>query len=47
MSFEPRVRITTILLDSTGFNNLHVTVNYGIVGVEEPQEVQVILERVR
>ena len=44
MSFEPRVRITTILLDSTGFNNLHVTVNYGIVGVEEPQEVQVILE---
>ena len=47
MSFEPRVRITTILLDSTGFNNLHVSVNYGIVGVEEPQEVQVILERVR
>tara|TARA_B100001564_G_C20485729_1_gene599204 strand:- start:205 stop:609 length:405 start_codon:yes stop_codon:yes gene_type:complete len=44
---EPRVSVENIYLTSTGHNALHVNVHYGVVGIAEPQELEVILERIR
>ena len=44
---EPRVTIDEIYLQSTRNNEMHVNLHYGVVGVREPQELEVILQRVR
>tara|TARA_B100000579_G_scaffold144814_1_gene117533 strand:- start:494 stop:910 length:417 start_codon:yes stop_codon:yes gene_type:complete len=46
-TFEPRVRISEINLSTSGMNRLHVNIGYGIVGIAEPQNLEVTLERVR
>jgi len=47
VSYEPRVKVLDIDLRESRNNSLHVNVSYGIVGVTEPQEIEIILERVR
>ena len=44
---EPRVTIDEIYLQSTRNNEMHVNLHYGVVGVREPQKLEVILQRVR
>ena len=44
---EPRVRIDEIYLTQTRPNEMNVNLHYGIVGSREPQEIEVILQRVR
>ena len=44
---EPRVRIDEIYLTHTRPPEMNVTLHYGIVGSREPQEIEVILQRVR
>jgi len=46
-SFEPRVRVQNIYLNQDRNNRMYVNLHYGIVGVAEPQELEVILQRVR
>ena len=46
-SFEPRVRVQNIYLNQDRGNRMYVNLHYGIVGVAEPQELEVILQRVR
>lgn len=46
-SFEPRVRVQNIYLNQDRANRMYVNLHYGIVGVAEPQELEVILQRVR
>ena len=43
---EPRVRIDEIYLTQTRPNEMNVNLHYGIVGSREPQEIEVILQRV-
>lgn len=44
---EPRVTIDEIYLQQTRNNEMHVNLHYGVVGVREPQTLEVILQRVR
>lgn len=44
---EPRVSIEEIYLSQTQSNTMHVNLHYGVVGSREPQELEVILQRVR
>ena len=44
---EPRVRIQEIYLSNNRNDTMHVNLHYGVVGVKEPQELEVILQRVR
>ena len=44
---EPRVTIDEIYLQQTRNNEMHVNMHYGVVGVREPQTLEVILQRVR
>ena len=44
---EPRVRVDNIFLTQSKANTMHVNLHYGVVGVKEPQELEVILQRVR
>ena len=44
---EPRVRIDEIFLSQSRPNEMNVNLHYGIVGSREPQEIEVILQRVR
>jgi phage baseplate assembly protein W len=44
---EPRVRVEEIYLTNSRNNTMHVNLHYGVVGVKEPQELEVILQRVR
>ena len=46
-AYEPRVQIQTIYLNEDRANNMFINLHYGIRGVQEPQEVEVILQRVR
>jgi phage baseplate assembly protein W len=46
-AYEPRVQIETIYLNEDRANNMFINLHYGIRGVQEPQEVEVILQRVR
>ena len=46
-TFEPRVRISDIYLVNDQRNRLHINLHYGIIGIEEPQQLEVILQRVR
>ena len=45
--FEPRVAIDEIYLNQDRNNRMYVNLHYGIRGVEEAQELEIILERVR
>ena len=45
--YEPRLKIDTIYLNEDKSNNMFINLHYGIRGVIEPQEVEVILQRVR
>ena len=44
---EPRVKVDEIYLTNSKSNTMHVNLHYGVVGVKEPQELEVILQRVR
>lgn len=44
---EPRVSIEEIYLSQTQSNTMHINLHYGVVGSREPQELEVILQRVR
>ena len=44
---EPRVSIEEIYLNNSRANTMHVNLHYGIRGVQEPQEIEVILQRIR
>ena len=47
-AYEPRVRVNQIdLQQSRTGNDMHVSLIYGIVGIQAPQQVEVILQRVR
>ena len=46
-NFEPRVKIDNIYLTQDRGNRMYVNLHYGIIGVEDPQELEVILQRVR
>ena len=46
-NYEPRVVIDKIYLNEDRSNNMFVNVHYGVRGVQEPQELEVILQRVR
>ena len=46
-AYEPRVQIDEIYLNEDKSNNMFINLHYGIRGVIEPQEVEVILQRVR
>tara|TARA_B100000212_G_C27197230_1_gene457154 strand:+ start:95 stop:514 length:420 start_codon:yes stop_codon:yes gene_type:complete len=46
-AFEPRVMIDEIYLNQDRNNRMYVNLHYGIRGVEEAQELEIILERVR
>ena len=46
-AYEPRVEVDTIYLNEDRSNNMFINLHYGIRGVIEPQEVEVILQRVR
>lgn len=45
--YEPRVVIDKIYLNEDKSNNMFVNIHYGVRGVIEPQELEVILQRVR
>ena len=45
--YEPRCEVVGIGLNQDRNNSLHVSVEYGIRGIAEPQQVEIILERVR
>ena len=45
--YEPRVVIDKIYLNEDKSNNMFVNIHYGVRGVQEPQELEVILQRVR
>ena len=45
--YEPRVVIDKIYLNEDKSNNMFVNIHYGVRGVIEPQELEVILRRVR
>ena len=45
--YEPRVKIDQIYLNQDRGNRMYVNLHYGIIGVTEPQELEVILQRVR
>ena len=45
--FEPRVAVDNIYLNQDRGNRLHINLHYGVRGVREPQELEVILQRVR
>ena len=45
--YEPRVVIDKIYLNEDKVNNMFVNIHYGIRGVQEPQELEVLLQRVR
>ena len=45
--YEPRCEVVGIGLTQDRANSLHVNVEYGIRGVAEPQQVEIILERIR
>jgi len=45
--FEPRVVIDTIYLNQDMSNRMYINLHYGIRGVPEAQELEVVLERVR
>ncbi len=46
-ALEPRVDIFDIFFGETGQNTLNMTIHYAVVGSPEPQELSVILKRVR
>jgi len=46
-AYEPRVVIDKIYLNEDKVNNMFVNIHYGIRGVQEPQELEVLLQRVR
>ena len=46
-NFEPRVAVDNIYLTQDRANRLHINLHYGVRGVKEPQELEVILQRVR
>ena len=46
-NFEPRVVIDTIYLNQDMSNRMYINLHYGIRGVPEAQELEVVLERVR
>ena len=46
-NYEPRVVIDKIYLNEDRSNNMFVNIHYGVRGVQEPQELEVILQRVR
>ena len=46
-AFEPRVMIDEIYLNQDRNNRMYVNLHYGVVGSREPQELEVILQRVR
>ena len=45
--YEPRVKVDEIYLNQDRANRMYVNLHYGIIGVPEPQELEVILQRVR
>ena len=45
--YEPRVKVDEIFLNQDRANRMYVNLHYGIIGVSEPQELEVILQRVR
>ena len=45
--FEPRVAIDEIYLNQDRNNRMYINIHYGIRGVPEAQELEVVLERVR
>tara|TARA_B100001113_G_scaffold176295_1_gene144427 strand:- start:989 stop:1399 length:411 start_codon:yes stop_codon:yes gene_type:complete len=45
--YEPRVSVSSIELSDAGRNGLNVNVKYGVRGIKEQQNVEVLLERVR
>ena len=45
--YEPRVKVDEIFLNQDRANRMYVNLHYGIIGVTEPQELEVILQRVR
>tara|TARA_B100001057_G_scaffold122683_1_gene121534 strand:+ start:4754 stop:5158 length:405 start_codon:yes stop_codon:yes gene_type:complete len=46
-NYEPRVAIDIIYLNEDRSNNMFINIHYGVRGVREPQELEVILQRVR
>jgi len=46
-NYEPRVAIDIIYLNEDRSNNMFINIHYGVRGVQEPQELEVILQRVR
>ena len=44
---EPRVKIDQIYLNQSQPNTMNVNIHYGVIGSREPQELEVILQRVR
>ena len=46
-AFEPRVMIDEIYLNQDRNNRMYINIHYGIRGVPEAQELEVVLERVR
>ena len=46
-NFEPRVAVDNIYLTQDRANRLHINLHYGVRGVKEPQELEVISQRVR
>ena len=45
--YEPRVKIDEIYLNQDRANRMYVNIHFGVRGVREPQEIEVILQRVR
>jgi phage baseplate assembly protein W len=46
-NYEPRARVDNIYLTQDRANRMYINLHFGVVGVVEPQEVEVILQRVR
>ena len=46
-NYEPRAVIDKIYLNEDRSNNMFINIHYGVRGVQEPQELEVILQRVR
>ena len=44
---ETRVKIDQIYLNQSQPNTMNVNIHYGVIGSREPQELEVILQRVR
>jgi len=45
--FEPRVRLFEIAFGEVGRNDLNITIHYEVQGTPQPQELTVLLKRVR